>query len=471
MGTTFIDTIDPVKVELQKAVLKSWSFFDPSIKLVLFTDSEYWKERAREVGITWTEAFALNPNGLPYFSSMTEYLQDHYVSRFYGYVNGDIIFHSTLRDVLLRIDHAIPSPHLLVVGRRYNAYFKSGTLSSLSSASAVDRYIKSQIRFSEQFIPVAQDYFLFTENTFTRHNLLPVVVGRNRYDNYLLTLCKTTSTCRLADASEALIALHLSDASGDFAGTKARVDADWNARLIGDNHHFNSVAFSDWRVLRLQSGEVVLARNAFVDDAFAPAAVAFLRKFVTAESRFVYYGRTAVGAALLTEFGTIPVAAVMSDKWFNNNMELVMAKPSREGVYQEVRLPSVWEIDKTGTCARYANYLSFYAGLIDENAERRKRKCPACPPFSKKNNVIVVDGDCRFHLLRQLASVVSFSSVVVVPDLLLQKYEGFEVVEEALELVDVYTPSMEGADVRSLHVFRRSHEKTWSIHAFQSFQG
>ena len=243
-------------------MLKSWSFFDPSIKLVLFTDSEYWKERAREVGITWTEAFALllllflicrlNPNGLPYFSSMTEYLQDHYVSRFYGYVNGDIIFHSTLRDVLLRINHAIPSPHLLVVGRRYNAYFKSGTLSSLSSASAVDRYIKSQIRFSEQFIPVAQDYFLFTENTFTRHNLLPVVVGRNRYDNYLLTLCKTTSTCRLADASEArralspclrlVIALHLSDASGDFAGTKARVDADWNARLIGDNHHFNSVA-------------------------------------------------------------------------------------------------------------------------------------------------------------------------------------------------------------------------------------
>lgn len=361
-------------------MLKSWSFFDPSIKLVLFTDSEYWKERAREVGITWTEAFALllllflicrlNPNGLPYFSSMTEYLQDHYVSRFYGYVNGDIIFHSTLRDVLLRIDHAIPSPHLLVVGRRYNAYFKSGTLSSLSSASAVDRYIKSQIRFSEQFIPVAQDYFLFTENTFTRHNLLPVVVGRNRYDNYLLTLCKTTSTCRLADASEArralspclrlVIALHLSDASGDFAGTKARVDADWNARLIGDNHHFNSVAFADWRVrwsqslpsplVRLQSGEVVLARNAFVDDAFAPAAVAFLHKFVTAESRFVYYGRTAVGAALLTEFGTIPVAAVMSDKWFklgrdggvrrSNNMELVMAKPSREGVYQEVRLPS-----------------------------------------------------------------------------------------------------------------------------------
>ena len=466
------------------------------------------------MGITWTDAFAssfssllkdrLNPSGLPFFSSMTEYLQNHYISRFYGYANGDIIFHSTLRDVLQRIDNAIPSPHLLVVGRRYNVYFKSGSLSSFSTSHSVDGYIKSNIRFSEQFIPVAQDYFLFTENTFTRNNLLPIVIGRNRYDNYLLTLCKKMPTCNLLDASEAsffhaptsrlVIAVHLSDASGDFAGTKAHVDTDWNIQLIGEEHYFNSVAFADWRVgsseapssliARTQSGVVSLTHNAFVDDAFAPAAVSFLRKFVTAESQFVYYGRTSVGAVLMTEFSTIPVAAVMSDKWFkcdhrsdvssSNNAERVLTKPVRKGLYQEVRLPSyddallvrrsVWEINKTGTCARYANYLSFYAGLIDENPERRKRKCPGCPPFSKKNNVIVVDGDCRFHLLRTLSSLVSFSSVVVVPDLQLQKYEGFEVVQAAMELVDVYVPSMEGDDVRSLHVFRRSHEKAWSAY-------
>ena len=87
-----------------------------------------------------------------------------------------------------------------------------------------------------------------------------------------------------------------------------------------------------------------------MNDAFAPAAIAFLRQFVTAGSLFVYYGRTSVGGALMTEFGGFPVAAVMSDKWFkwccypvvrhSNNAEQVMAKPVREGLYQEVRLPS-----------------------------------------------------------------------------------------------------------------------------------
>lgn len=48
---------DPIKVDIQKAVLKSWSLLPKNIKLVLFTDSEYWKERAREVNIDWSDAF------------------------------------------------------------------------------------------------------------------------------------------------------------------------------------------------------------------------------------------------------------------------------------------------------------------------------------------------------------------------------------------------------------------------------
>lgn len=46
-----------MKVDIQKAVLKSWSLLPKNIKLVLFTDSEYWKERAREVNIDWSDAF------------------------------------------------------------------------------------------------------------------------------------------------------------------------------------------------------------------------------------------------------------------------------------------------------------------------------------------------------------------------------------------------------------------------------
>ena len=99
-----------------------------------------------------------------------------------------------------------------------------------------------------------------------------------------------------------------------------------------------------------------------------------------------------------------------------NNVNAVRRKERRPNWYEEVRLPScvcewgvmnrVWEIDKIGTGARYGDYMNFYSGLIDEDATRRKRKCPNCPDFDKKNNVLVVDGDCRFHLLRQLSSLV-----------------------------------------------------------------
>ena len=331
---------------LQKAVLKTWSLFDPSIKLVLFTDSEYWKERAREVGVTWTDAFEwlcfpllmcrLNSSNLPFFTSMTEYLQNHYLSHFYGYVNGDILFHTSLHAVLRHVADSFPEQSLLIVGRRYNHYFNEDDLSLFTSQLSIDDYIASAVRYSEQFSPVAQAYFLFTENTLTKQNVLPVVVGRNRYDNYLLTVCKTSFACQLIDASEAsrsvrlasrvVIALHLSDANGDFAGTKAKTHADWNVRLIGAKHQFNSVAFADWKLCRFarpcsradrfQSGVVRHAKNSFVNDDFAQPAVDFLRKYLAPGTRCVYFGQSNVGGVLMTEFRDISVVSVVSDKWF-----------------------------------------------------------------------------------------------------------------------------------------------------------
>lgn len=130
--------------------------------------------------------------------------------------------------------------------------------------------------------------------------------------------------------------------------------------------------------------------------------------------------------------------------------------------FESVRLPSVWKLEQRGSCARYAEYIRFYADAIDENAERRRRKCPGCPAFSKKENRIVVDGECRFHVLRELSEIASFSSLIIVPDLNLQKYAGMEVIEEGLELVDELVPDRTQGDFRSIHVFRRSRTKKWT---------
>ena len=124
---------------------------------------------------------------------------------------------------------------------------------------------------------------------------------------------------------------------------------------------------------------------------------------------------------------------------------------------------SVWKLDMRGTCSRYAEYMRFYADVIDSKTERRERKCPGCPGIDKKNNVIIIDGDCRFHLLRELSEIISYSSYIVVPDFNLMKYAHHEVIEKELELVEVYQPSMKDGDYRSIHVYKRVYGKSWSV--------
>ena len=138
---------------------------------------------------------------------MTDYLQEMYSSAYYGYVNGDILMHSSIATVLEYLSKQAPSEHHLVVGRRYNTYVSSGFKKQLTSRTAVDKFIKHTIRFNEQFIPVAQDFFIFSPGTLTNQNVLPVVIGRNRYDNYLLTVCKQDPSCSLIDASNASMSL------------------------------------------------------------------------------------------------------------------------------------------------------------------------------------------------------------------------------------------------------------------------
>ena len=50
-----------------------------------------------------------------------------------------------------------------------------------------------------------------------------------------------------------MIALHLSDQLGDFAGTHAVVDADWNIHLIGNLDYINSVRFAKFSLCRISA--------------------------------------------------------------------------------------------------------------------------------------------------------------------------------------------------------------------------
>ena len=125
-----------------------------------------------------------------------------------------------------------------------------------------------------------------------------------------------------------MIALHLSDAAGDFSGTKAKLDADWNVELVGNQDFFNSVRFAD-RLLcaslspprsvdRTQDGDVVQEANSFFDDAFSSPQLAFLSKYIANDAPCVYFGSALVGNEFAPRghFHPTPLLVVLSDKWF-----------------------------------------------------------------------------------------------------------------------------------------------------------
>lgn len=69
---------------------------------------------------------------------------------------------------------------------------------------------------------------------------------------------------------------------------------------------------------RTQSGVVFREENRFFDDVFSPQQVAFLAKYIMADTPCIYFGNAKVGS----EFGEnghfhpTPLLTVLSDKWF-----------------------------------------------------------------------------------------------------------------------------------------------------------
>ena len=54
-----------------------------------------------------------NKYGTPIFREMMKYIEEQYTSRFYGYCNGDLLFHSSITSLLEYIQGLIANNSLL----------------------------------------------------------------------------------------------------------------------------------------------------------------------------------------------------------------------------------------------------------------------------------------------------------------------------------------------------------------------
>lgn len=107
-------------------------------------------------------------------------------------MNGDLLLHSSFLDSVDFMYRTVvrehPSAPLMLMGRRYN--HNMDLHADLAQCNdTLDAFIERYTRFSDQFISVAQDFFVFTPSTLRFSDLLDVVIGRNGYDNYLVDFC------------------------------------------------------------------------------------------------------------------------------------------------------------------------------------------------------------------------------------------------------------------------------------------
>lgn len=245
-----------------------------------------------------------NEFGTPFFFSMMQTLETRIPSTFVGYMNGDLLFHSAslLSSLNFIASSFLPDhPNVMIMGRRYNRDMSLEDDWSKYSSFDFDRVIENEIAFSDLFITVAQDYFIYTHQTLNYLAMEDVVIGRNGIDNYLLDFC-IRNQIALIDASAAIFVLHQTDADGNWAGSRESLDRDWNLRIVQDSLVFDSLSQAPFQLNRHEDGSLSLHRYRKADNVYSREEMEFISKFLPAgadrldclldsEQGCLYYGK------------------------------------------------------------------------------------------------------------------------------------------------------------------------------------
>ena len=225
---------------------------------------------------------------------MMQYLETRIPSTFVGYMNGDLLFHSV--SLLSSLDFIASSflpdhPNVMIMGRRYNRDMSLKDDWSGFSSSDFDRIIETEIAFSDLFISVAQDYFIYTHQTLNFLAMEDVVIGRNGIDNYLLDFCMRHHIT-VIDASAAIFVLHQTDSDGNWAGSRASQDRDWNLQIVQDSLVYDSLSQAPFQLNRHEDGSLSFQRHQKGDNVYSREEMEFISKFLPAGAdRCLYYGK------------------------------------------------------------------------------------------------------------------------------------------------------------------------------------
>ncbi|KAL4237823.1 hypothetical protein ACF0H5_002535 [Mactra antiquata] len=232
--TTFADHLhaDGEKIIVHNNTLVNWAKFRPFVKLVLFSNDTFWIKIAKSHG--WDVIPVADGNDgkkPPVLKEMMQSAMNLHKTQWYGYINADILLTSDLISNIVSLSkkYDVSKTRILFTGRRTNVN-NFTTIDPTSDKSI--RYHAN--RFGSLYTEDAEDFFITTK-TFPWDKILPVVIGRPGYDNWLVgeSRCKLNTT--VIDVTETFLALHQTTLKGGNSEGHFHEGGDYNIKLLKKN--------------------------------------------------------------------------------------------------------------------------------------------------------------------------------------------------------------------------------------------
>ena len=213
---------------VQNMTILNWSRFRPEVKFVVYTNDvkvtsllhglQDWY--ARKVPST------LTPRKIPVLKYMYIETMKHFDSKFYSFVNSDMLFTHNLIDTIKYLDLFlnVSSTPLLLVGKRINV------LGINKRESTSDLQLAHAAKTRGISMPShAADYFI-SNKLFPWMYIPDIVIGAPRYDNWLMQLSRKEAIVGI-DVSQTVLAVHHSLTTKHYL-SRYRPFSDFNIKLL-----------------------------------------------------------------------------------------------------------------------------------------------------------------------------------------------------------------------------------------------
>jgi hypothetical protein len=229
---------------IQRNAIRSWTLLHPDCEVILFGDEEGTEAVASEFGVRHIPHVKRNEYGTPFISDLFDQAQQLGVHDTLCYVNCDTIL---LSDLIPSVERAKRKRRFLMVGRRWG-------LRVTDHLDFGPHNWEEQLRTAVKQRgspghPSAIEYFVFNRGLWGE--LPPLVVGRPRWDNYMLYRARSRKAA-LIDASSDVTAIHQDH---DYSHHPKGREGVWNGVEAQRNHELMGTGFTTEHSTHLLTGE------------------------------------------------------------------------------------------------------------------------------------------------------------------------------------------------------------------------